>query len=180
MSPLVITLLCLVIFFAVELLFTPFNLGNNDKKDKSSTFYVLGIPLITGIICGIVIFASSSVGHAGWWNFAGLALMCAGIIIRVIAKQELGEHFAVRVTIKKDHKLVTSGIYSLIRHPLYFGILLVYASFPLLLGLWWVALLFTVPSAISIFARVNVEEKALSDFFGKAWQKHVKKTIWFY
>jgi protein-S-isoprenylcysteine O-methyltransferase Ste14 len=179
MSPLLVTLIGLCVFFAVEFLFTPFSLGKKEKKDQSSTLYVLGVPIISGILCGALMLLFSTSGNKGWWNFAGLLLMCAGIVLRVIAKQTLGEFFAVRVTLRKDHKLITKGVYRYIRHPLYLGMLLIYASVPFLLGLWWVALIVTLPCVATILARVNVEEKALEAFFGKAWQRHANRAWWF-
>ena len=50
--------------------------------------------------------------------------MVVGTAIRVQCYRELGKHFTFSVTILKDHKLITSGPYSYVRHPSYTGFFL--------------------------------------------------------
>jgi protein-S-isoprenylcysteine O-methyltransferase Ste14 len=66
----------------------------------------------------------------------------------------------VRVQAERHHRVVTSGPYAFVRHPMYSGIMLCFFGVPLLLGSWWgvaIAPVFAVLFAI----RARIEERAL-------------------
>jgi protein-S-isoprenylcysteine O-methyltransferase Ste14 len=68
----------------------------------------------------------------------------------------------VKVQSARAHRVVSTGPYALVRHPMYSGIMLFFVGVPLLLGSWWgvaIALLFIVLLAI----RARIEERALID-----------------
>jgi protein-S-isoprenylcysteine O-methyltransferase Ste14 len=68
----------------------------------------------------------------------------------------------VKVQSARAHRVVSTGPYALVRHPMYSGIMLFFVGVPLLLGSWWgvaIALLFIVLFAI----RARIEERALID-----------------
>jgi protein-S-isoprenylcysteine O-methyltransferase Ste14 len=56
--------------------------------------------------------------------YVGLALTIAGLGFMAWSRVALGRNWSVSVTIKKDHALVCSGPYAIVRHPLYAGVLL--------------------------------------------------------
>jgi protein-S-isoprenylcysteine O-methyltransferase Ste14 len=66
----------------------------------------------------------------------------------------------VKVQAERHHRVVSSGPYAFVRHPMYSGIMLFFFGVPLLLGSWWgvvIAPVFTVLFAI----RARIEERAL-------------------
>jgi protein-S-isoprenylcysteine O-methyltransferase Ste14 len=72
---------------------------------------------------------------------AGLALMVAGCCVNIAGRLSLGRNWANQVTIYADQRLVTGGVYRLVRHPLYasliwmfFGASLVYENMAALLA----------------------------------------------
>jgi protein-S-isoprenylcysteine O-methyltransferase Ste14 len=63
--------------------------------------------------------------HVGWiggWLCAGL--VAAGVAIAWWARLYLGRLWSARITLKADHKVVESGPYAFVRHPIYTGLLL--------------------------------------------------------
>lgn len=54
----------------------------------------------------------------------GLALTIIGLGVMAWSRIVLGRNWSATVTIKKDHELVSSGPYAIVRHPLYAGVLL--------------------------------------------------------
>jgi len=78
--------------------------------------------------------------------------------------------------IYKNKRLATTGAYSLVRHPLYFGNFLILAGFTLAGGNWLVTaaviffLLFYYPAAI------RYEDRKLQDLFGPEWQAWGTRT----
>ena len=66
----------------------------------------------------------------------------------------------VRVQAERHHRVISSGPYAFVRHPMYSGIMLFFFGVPLLLGSWWgvaIAPVFAVLFAI----RARIEERAL-------------------
>lgn len=57
-------------------------------------------------------------------DVAGLALTIAGCLFAIWARLTLGSNWSGRATVKQGHELITSGPYSIARHPIYTGILL--------------------------------------------------------
>jgi protein-S-isoprenylcysteine O-methyltransferase Ste14 len=66
--------------------------------------------------------------------YAGLALTIAGAAFAIWARLFLGGNWSSSVTVKEDHKLVRTGPYSLVRHPIYSGGLLAIAGTALAVG----------------------------------------------
>jgi len=64
------------------------------------------------------------------------------------------------IEIEKDQKVITTGPYAIVRHPMYLGVLIFYIFSPLALGSYWAVIpaLFIVPL---IIARIKGEEKEL-------------------
>jgi protein-S-isoprenylcysteine O-methyltransferase Ste14 len=66
----------------------------------------------------------------------------------------------VKIQAERHHRVVSSGPYAFVRHPMYSGIMLFFVGVPLLLGSWWgvaIAPLFAVLFGI----RARIEERAL-------------------
>ena len=108
-------------------------------------------------------------------RYLGLALFVVGCILRMAPVFVLGRRFSGLVAIQEGHELVTGGLYRVIRHPSYLG---------LLLGLFGWALVFR--SAIGVLvsllllpplvARMNSEEALLESEFGSQYADYRRRT----
>ena len=88
----------------------------------------------------------------------------------------LGKYFTVDVTIRKDHQLKTDGFYSLVRHPSYAFSLLTFFGLAIVLNNYIATIVLLVPVVSMFIYRINIEEKALKDQFGKDYCDYMKKT----
>ena len=104
----------------------------------------------------------------------GLVLAVPAFVLWVTARIQLGSSFAVRAQAKE---LVTHGLYSKIRNPVYvFGTLFIAGFLPLIdKPIWLLVLAVVVP--LQIF-RARKEAKVLEDKFGDAYRDYRRKT-WF-
>ncbi|MEH2219902.1 MAG: isoprenylcysteine carboxylmethyltransferase family protein [Nostoc sp.] len=104
-----------------------------------------------------------------------IALVFAAIFVSQIAIKTLGKFFD-RLIIKSDHQLVTDGIYSLIRHPIYTSYILLFLGFCIMLqSLWGLGLLLTV-CIVWFGNRITIEEQMLEERFGEEYQSYCQQT----
>jgi len=107
-------------------------------------------------------------------RIAGAALAIVAFVLVMITRVQLGKAFSVRPEAKQ---LVTSGIYSRIRNPMYVFVDLAIAGVILAVGLYW---LFALLAAFAAFQarQARREAKVLQDKFGRAYLDYRKQT-WF-
>jgi protein-S-isoprenylcysteine O-methyltransferase Ste14 len=68
---------------------------------------------------------------------------------------------AANITVESGQKLVSKGVYSVVRHPMYFGNVVLMIGIPLALGSYW-GLLFVLPGLAVLATRILDEEKVLT------------------
>ena len=107
-------------------------------------------------------------------RIAGLALAIPSFVLFVLARVQLGGAFSVRA---KASTLVTTGIYSRIRNPIYFFGGLMLAGVVLWAGRPWLLLGFAVLVPLQMY-RSRKEERVLAEKFGAAYREYKRKT-WF-
>ena len=108
-------------------------------------------------------------------RYGGLLIFGAGIVIRLAALASLGEQFSGYVTLQENHQLIESGIYSVVRHPLYLSLLLAGPGFALVFAsrLVWPILAVTVTF---IAVRIRQEERLLTTEFGRSYDEYRSRT----
>jgi protein-S-isoprenylcysteine O-methyltransferase Ste14 len=107
-------------------------------------------------------------------RIAGLAIGIPCLLLLALARVQLGRAFSVKA---KASKLVTTGLYSRIRNPIYvFGGLAI-AGFMLWTNQLWLLLLFVIVIPMQVW-RSRVEARVLEEKFGAEYLEYKKKT-WF-
>jgi protein-S-isoprenylcysteine O-methyltransferase Ste14 len=108
-------------------------------------------------------------------EWAGVALAGLGLAVRIAAMARLGSRFSPLVTVQRDHRLETTGLYGVVRHPGYLGALLACAGSALTFGSaasWPLVVAF----AALVWRRVTREERLLAQHFGDDYQAYRART----
>jgi protein-S-isoprenylcysteine O-methyltransferase Ste14 len=64
------------------------------------------------------------------------------------------------VKVEENQKVIDTGLYGIVRHPMYFATVLMFLSIPVILGSWWALLVFSVYPFV-IVVRIRNEETVL-------------------
>jgi len=111
--------------------------------------------------------------------FIGFIMLLGGQIIRTIAMWSCGSNFSHTIMEEKEeeHKLVTHGIYSILRHPSYFGWFYWSIGTQVFLCNPLCIILYTFASWSFFSARIPYEESLLLKFYKNQYDDYIKQTI---
>ena len=105
----------------------------------------------------------------------GIVLVWAGIALAIWARWHLGQYWSGRITIKEDHKLIRTGPYARLRHPIYSGLDLAAIGSALAIDHWrCVAGVCVV--ILGFCVKAKREEAMLSTQFGEDFEEHRRQT----
>jgi protein-S-isoprenylcysteine O-methyltransferase Ste14 len=110
-----------------------------------------------------------------WLRWAAFALGLASLGLWTWTHAALGTLWSAQLQLRANHRLVTSGPYSRIRHPMYTAILAWAMSLGLVIGNW-VPLIFAVWVVVILAARVPREEQMMIERFSDEYLEYMKRT----
>ncbi|MEU8799826.1 isoprenylcysteine carboxylmethyltransferase family protein [Spirillospora sp. NPDC048819] len=128
--------------------------------------------LLPYALARIMLIASASLAPPPWdgwspWLLVPAAVFASGVALRQAAIRALGRFYSHHVMRQDGHRVVTGGLYGIVRHPAYAGMLLANAGFAcLFLNPAGAAALVLLAAAVAW--RIRVEERALRDVPGYA------------
>jgi protein-S-isoprenylcysteine O-methyltransferase Ste14 len=168
----VVIVACIAAFFAGG------NVSSGEREDRGNR-WVLVVFTIVGLLLGYVPALTDRLGiltidgDAVRWT--GVALFAIGCVVRLWPVVVLGKRFSGLVAIQEGHTLQTTGIYSVIRHPSYLGLLITLLGWALafrsIVGMLLGSLL--IPALIG---RMNAEEALLRSQFGSEYDAYRART----
>jgi protein-S-isoprenylcysteine O-methyltransferase Ste14 len=151
--------------------------GEHQIRDRGTQF------ILWGVIFGSI-FAVEWVAHlfpgqmpAGHWlRSASVALLVAGLSIRIIAIVTLGRSFTVNVATHASQSVKRSGLYSMVRHPSYLGLEICFLAVGLHSRNWAGLALMLIAPTLAVLYRIHVEEQALLGAFGAEYADYSRNT----
>jgi protein-S-isoprenylcysteine O-methyltransferase Ste14 len=106
----------------------------------------------------------------------GVVVLTGAMALFRRTHRDLGRAWSVTLEIRKEHRLVTHGIYARLRHPMYAAFWLWALSQALLLPNWIAGLSGLVGFGTLFFARVGHEERMMLATFGEEYRAYMART----
>jgi protein-S-isoprenylcysteine O-methyltransferase Ste14 len=159
-------------------LFSSGNLSPGEREDRGNRWVLAAF----GVIGLLMAYIPAYTDRMEFWTldgdavrWLGVALFSAGGALRIWPVFVLGHRFSGLVAIQPGHTLVTSGVYGVIRHPSYLGLLVNSLGWALAFRSG-VGVLLTALMIPPLVARIRAEEALLRTQFGGEYDAYRRRT----
>ena len=176
--PALVVLAILLFVMAVLVSLSSGNLSPGEREDRGNRWVIPALSVI-GLLEA---FVPAYTDRIDFWTidgdttrWIGVALFALGGGLRLWPVFVLGRRFSGLVAIQPGHRLVTDGIYGVIRHPSYLGHVDTTLGWALAFRSG-VGLLLTLASTLVVLGRIQAEERLLSSHFGAEYEAYRSRT----
>lgn len=141
--------------------------------------WVIGVPLL--LATAAYMFAPQM---GGWMylplptaaRMGGVLIGFAAVLGIYLVHRELGSCFSSTLVIRENHRLVRTGPYRLVRHPMYSSYLMLFTGAFLISGNWVIGICGTAVIATLMTVRLAREEALLVEKFGAEYEEYRATT----
>lgn len=145
----------------------------NIIKSRDYTFYLIYIFYIALLVNAILsILEEEYIFPLALLGFIPILL---GTYINFVARRDLAGYWTPFASTGKEQKLIKTGIYAKVRHPIYLSGLILSLGFTLIAGNLY-GLLFFILSLVALVTRIKKEERELITRFGEEYKQYAKET----
>ncbi len=136
---------------------------NNKENERTQK----GVIAISGLMFPIG-FVLSALDFRFCWSSVPLWLVIVASVLFLLGYGMYAEvlrenaYLSRTVEVQENQKVISTGLYGIIRHPMYLATLLMFLPLPLILGSFWGLIPFALYPAITVMRILN-EEKVLTD-----------------
>ena len=111
----------------------------------------------------------------GWvvWTASGIFVLAYGIYGEVMRENKW---LSRSIEVMEGQKVVSTGLYGIVRHPMYTATIGMFLAMPLVMGSWW-AFLVMIPYVLAIVTRIKDEEMLLTKEL-EGYQEYKDKIKW--
>lgn len=177
-EPALVALTIITFALAAAALFSGGNLSSGEREDRSNRWVIAAFALIGLLDAYLPAYADAE----DFWTLDGDAVRWLGVVLFAIGGGlrlwpvfVLGRRFSGLVAIQPGHRLETSGVYGVIRHPSYLGLLVGSLGWALAFRSG-VGLLLTALTLPPLLARIEAEERLLRTQFGEEYDAYRART----
>ncbi len=143
------------------------------KRGKISLLVLVSSFIVSGISVACYLLLS---GGTNLYSYcAGLILLIAGYCGRRVAIKTLGKNYNYAVETSPDHELVTSGVYSVIRHPIYLFYMVEMIAL-VVIKFNYISLAALIAVIFATLYRIEKEDELLLTVFGEQFGTYSMKT----
>jgi protein-S-isoprenylcysteine O-methyltransferase Ste14 len=113
----------------------------------------------------------------GWLCLVGDALVVLGLGLSMLVVVQNG-YAAANVAVETGQRVVSTGVYAFVRHPMYVGNIIMMFGIPLALDSYW-GLVFTLPGVVVLVLRIRDEETLLAQELAgyREYARHVRYRL---
>jgi protein-S-isoprenylcysteine O-methyltransferase Ste14 len=151
------------------------------KREYSKSWFYAG-----GIFFISLLLTSFNLPHIPFLSFSfipklmiiqiiSVIFVIIGFLIAIISRKTLASNWSSNIDLKKDHELITNGIYGYVRHPIYSGFLSMALGTLIYTGTISSSIFFIVMLIFIIF-KIKEEEELLTKNFGKDYEDYKKRV----
>jgi protein-S-isoprenylcysteine O-methyltransferase Ste14 len=176
--PALTALAILLILLTAAALFSQGNLSRGEREDRANRWVIVAF----GVIGILAAYLPAYTDRKDFWTldgdtvrWLGVVLFAVGGALRLWPVFVLGRRFSGLVAIQPGHTLATSGVYSVIRHPSYLGLLVNSLGWAIAFRSG-VGVLLTVLLIPPLLARIHAEERLLQTQFGAEYDAYRGRT----
>lgn len=153
----------------------------SEQRVTSQERILLGLLFVGMFFVPIIYAASNWLDFANymlpaWAGWLGVLILAGAIFVFWRAHADLGLNWSPSLEIREKHELITRGIYSMIRHPMYASQWLWVIAQPLLLQNWIAGFLNLLVFIPFYFLRVQAEEQMMKEKFGDQYHAYMQKV----
>ncbi len=131
-------------------------------------------PIMIGVGVIGTVFSLQRIPFFPISNIVGVVLLVLGFIIHGYSHYI---HEQAHQQSEKIEKLVTEGIYSKIRHPLYISLILMHFGLAFAWGIVWILVPVVIFSILTVLTAIR-EEDAMKEKFGEEYEEYMKRVLW--
>ena len=152
---------------------------HNDRDMRENVLLLislsgLGILPLLYVVTGFPRFAHYTFHPVQAWF--GVLFAVAALFLFQMTHRALGRNWSVTLQLRQDHKLITSGIYRRIRHPMYTAFWLWAIAQACLLPNWFAGFAGLAGFGFLFFGRVAREEQMMLQTFGDDYREYMSRT----
>jgi protein-S-isoprenylcysteine O-methyltransferase Ste14 len=171
-----VTVVTIALGFAA--LFSEGHIGAGVREDRSNRWVIAALTALSVLDAYLPAYTDridflTFGGEAVRW--IGFLFYSVGGILRLAPVFVLGRRFSGLVAIQPEHHLVTSGLYRVIRHPSYLGLIIAVLGWGLTFRSG-VGVIIAVLMLLVLIARIVAEERLLSETFGAEYEAYRRRT----
>ena len=170
----------MIIMGVVLLIWAPETLSRR-LRSKEERVKQKGVVALSGIlfVASFILagldfrFGWSSLPHWVVWTSSIVFLLSYGMYAEVMRENEW---LSRSIEVMEGQKVVSTGLYGIVRHPMYTATIAMFLAMPLVMGSWW-AFLVMFPYVIAIVTRIKDEETLLTKEL-EGYQEYKEKVRW--
>ena len=166
------------VLLGIAALFTEGHIGSGVREDRSNRWVIVAL----GILSVLDAYLPAYTDRIDFLTFGGdgvrwlgFLLYLLGGVLRLAPVFILGRRFSGLVAIQPDHRLVKDGLYRVIRHPSYLGLLIAVLGWALVFRSG-VGVAIAVLMLVVLIGRIEAEERLLGETFGAEYEAYRAQT----
>jgi protein-S-isoprenylcysteine O-methyltransferase Ste14 len=137
---------------------------------------LLGLAIVPGFYIATGIPETADYPASAWAVALGSVIFATALWVFRRSHKELGRNWSITLEIRERHKLVCTGPYAVIRHPMYTSFMLMGLGQAFLLSNWVAGAAGLIGFAVLFFLRVDKEERMMMENFGPEYGAYMERT----